>query len=125
MHPAITDERGSVSAEFAMILPALALIIALGVSAAQCGVVQVQLADAAADAARMIGRGDSAGSAAARVQAAQGGARMSVQRDGVLVCVTASAVPAGGVASTFTLELTATGCALDDQGGLPPAGRTE
>ncbi|MCS5723727.1 hypothetical protein N1028_06275 [Herbiconiux sp. CPCC 203407] len=114
------------SAEFAMILPALAMVIALGVTAAQqCGGVQMRLADAAADAARMIGRGEGAGSAAARVQAAQGGASMSVQRDGVLVCVTASAVPAGGIASTLTLELSATGCALDDQGGVADAGRPE
>jgi Flp pilus assembly protein TadG len=123
VRPAVADETGSVSAEFAMILPALAVVVALGVTAAQCGVVQMRLADAAADAARLIGRGEGAGSAAARVQAAQSGASMSVQRDGVLVCVTTSAVPAGGVASTFTVELSATGCALDDSRGPTGEGR--
>jgi Flp pilus assembly protein TadG len=121
----IVDERGSVSAEFAMILPALAVVLALGVTAAQCGVVQMRLADAAADAARMIGRGEGAGSAAARIRMAEGGASMSVRRDGVLVCVTASAVPTGGMASAFALELSATGCALDDAGGNPSAERPD
>lgn len=117
MHPGFMDERGSVSAEFAMILPALAVVIALGMAAVQCGVVQMRLADAAADAARMIGRGEGVESAAARVGVAESGSSMSVGRDGMLVCVTASAVPTGGIASTFAIELSATGCALDDAGG--------
>lgn len=114
MRTAGADERGSVTAEFAMVLPALAIVLALGATAAQCGVVEMRLADAAADAARMIGRGESAARAAARIDTAQAGASMSVTRDGALVCVTASAVPPGGFASTLSLELSALGCALDD-----------
>ncbi|MFB2586890.1 TadE family type IV pilus minor pilin [Herbiconiux liukaitaii] len=101
------------SAEFAMVLPALALVLGVGVVAAQGGVVQVRLADAAADAARMIGRGE-AGGAEARVATAHPGASMSVDREGPLVCVTASASPSLGGGLAVAIELSATGCAVDD-----------
>jgi len=96
-----------------MILPALALVVALGVAAAQVGVVQLRLADAASDAARLIGRGES-DRAAARIAAAQPGASMSVDRDGLIVCVTASATPSLGGGFDGVPRIAATGCALDD-----------
>jgi hypothetical protein len=99
-----------------MIVPAVTLVLALGLTAVQCGAIQVGLADASADAARMLGRGDPPGRAEARVAAVQPGASMSVQRGGALVCVEATASgPRGGLGAA--LRFSARGCALDDTAG--------
>ncbi|MGD8168305.1 TadE family type IV pilus minor pilin [Herbiconiux sp. P16] len=106
------SESGSVTAEFAMILPAVAVVLALGVGVVQLGSVRVALTDAAADAARILGRGDSEGAAASRVAQAQRGARMSVDHLGPVVCVTARAEVSPGLGALFSFE--GRGCALDD-----------
>jgi Flp pilus assembly protein TadG len=96
-----------------MILPAIAVVLALGVGVVQLGSVQVALTDAAADAARILGRGDPSGEAASRVAQAQAGAQMSVDRVGAVVCVTARAeVSPGLLGALFSFE--GQGCALDD-----------
>ncbi|SDZ40053.1 hypothetical protein SAMN05216554_3576 [Herbiconiux ginsengi] len=96
-----------------MILPAVALVLALGVGVIHIGAVRVALTDAAADAARLIGRGDSEGAAASRVSQAHSGAQMSVDHVGPVVCVTArTEVTPGLLGALFTFE--ARGCALDD-----------
>ena len=59
-----TDDRGAVAAEFAVALPALVLVIALGVGALSAGSRQVRLQDAVADAARLAAREDDPGRAA-------------------------------------------------------------
>ena len=100
------------TAEFALILPAVALLLAAGVGIVHLGAVQVALADAAADAARMIGRGDAAG-AAGRIGSVSPGAGSTVEHAGPFVCVTAtSPVTIGPLGALFSL--TARGCALDD-----------
>jgi hypothetical protein len=104
-------DRGSVTAEFAVALPAVLVVIVLGVSALSAGARQVRLQDAAADAARLIARGDDQGRAAQLVAGAVGDADMGVDRPGDLVCVTATA-PAG----LPGLTLSARSCAL--AGGL-------
>jgi hypothetical protein len=95
-----------------MILPAVAFVLALSVGAVQLGAVQVRLTDAAADAARILGRGDPPGQAADRVSAAEAGASMSVTHPGNLVCVTATAAVSVLLGSSF--EFSGRGCALDD-----------
>ncbi|WP_345803419.1 TadE family type IV pilus minor pilin [Microbacterium sp. AZCO] len=105
------DDRGSVVAEFAVALPAVALVLLLGGGALAAGARHVRLQDAAADAARLIARDEPESAAAAVVARAVAGASAAVDRTGELVCVTASA-PAGVVAIT----LTARSCAL--AGGL-------
>lgn len=98
-----------------MLLPAIALTLVLGLGLLQLGSIQVRLTDAAADAARLIGRGQDASS---RVSSAQLGATMAVSHDGPLVCVTVSAaVSATGAGSAVVL--TGTGCALDDSQAPP------
>lgn len=104
-------DRGSVTAEFAVALPAVVLVIALGVSALGAGARQVRLQDAAADAARLLARGDDHGRAQGAVTAAADGATMSIERSADLVCVTASAP-----ATLPGLTLAARSCAL--AGGL-------
>lgn len=109
-------DGGSVTAEFALVLPAVAVMLAIGLGVVHLGALQVGLTDAAADAARLIGRGDSEGAALARIVAAAPGAGMTVTGEGLLVCVTASAsVSVGALGSLF--ELSGQGCALDDRAG--------
>ena len=61
MRRAPRGEEGSVAAEFAVTLPALLLVLALGIGALAAGGQSVRLQDAAADAARLIARADDEG----------------------------------------------------------------
>jgi Flp pilus assembly protein TadG len=83
------DERGAVSAEFAVALPALLLVVLLGVGALGTGARQVRLQDAAADAARLLARGEDHGRARAVVAAA--GGTLTIEQRGDLVCAIARA----------------------------------
>ena len=106
------DDRGSVVAEFAVALPALIVVLIVGVGVLAAGARQVRLQDAVADAARLAARGEPAGRVGAVVASVAPGAVASVEPRGDLVCVT------GTVAATLPLPfaLTATSCAL--AGGL-------
>lgn len=106
------DDRGSVVAEFAIALPAVALVVLLGAGTLGACARQVRLQDGAADAARLAARGESDARATAAVATAVSGAAVAIGRRGDLVCVTASAPSFGAL----SLELSATSCALD--GGL-------
>jgi Flp pilus assembly protein TadG len=106
-------ERGSVAAELAIALPAVLLALLLGIGALNAAAVQVSLQDVAADAARLLGRGESVARAAGVIGAVDG-AGMNSSTSGDLVCVTASArVSVGRLVS---IPLSARSCALD--GGL-------
>ena len=69
------DEAGSSVAEFAVALPAVLLVLAMVLGGVQLGAVQVRLQDAAADAARSLGRGDPVSALAARLARQVPGAR--------------------------------------------------
>lgn len=102
-------ERGAVAAEFAVTLPAIVLVLLLALGALSAGARLVRLQDAAADAARLVARGEATERALSPLDAV--GGTGAVTRRGDLVCVTARA-PA-----PFALPpLTATSCAL--AGGL-------
>lgn len=105
-------DRGSVVAEFAVALPAVALVLLLGAGALGACARQVELQDAVADAARVLARGEDEGRAHSIVATAISDAAVSVDRRGDLVCATAIAAAPGAL--SFTLR--ATSCALD--GGL-------
>ena len=107
-------ERGSVAAELALALPAVVLTLLLGAGALGAAARQVALQDAAADAARLLGRGEDAGRASHAVSTAVPGAGMSSSSSGDLVCVKAHAdVAIGGF---VRIPLQASSCALS--GGL-------
>jgi Flp pilus assembly protein TadG len=106
-------ERGSVAAELAVALPAALLALLLGVGALSAATTQVALQDAAADAARLLGRGEQPSRAAGVVRAVPG-ARMASRDAGDLVCVTASAD--FRVGRLISVPLHAHSCALG--GGL-------
>lgn len=109
---AVRGERGSVSAEFAVLMPAVLLLLGLGLSAAQVSSRQLQLQDAAADAARIIARGEGMPAAERHLAALVPGAVLLAQRAGDLSCVLLSA--AGAPRGLFAaVRLEAKSCALD------------
>jgi hypothetical protein len=106
------DEAGSAAAEFAVALPAVALVLGLCVSGVAVSAQQVRLQDAAADAARVLGRGESAVVAAAHAGGGITGVQLESWVSGELVCARLSAPAAGPIGATG-LRLQATSCALD------------
>ena len=104
-------ERGSVVAEFAIALPAVLLVLATLLGGVQVASAHLRAQDAAADAARSWGRGDSSGAVAARVQRQLPGASVARASRGDLVCATVRARPAGPLAR-LGLTVSATSCAL-------------
>jgi hypothetical protein len=102
-------ERGSVAAEFAAVVPAVALVLALSLGGLQLATRQVQLQDAAALVARSAARGaDTAGLAGRLVP----GATSLIERRGDLVCarVTTHSTTLAAVLGSATIS--ATSCAL-------------
>jgi hypothetical protein len=80
------DDTGSVTVEFAVVLPAILLVTALVVGASAASAQSVRLADAAAVVARQTARGD-AGRVGAVLQELAPGASVQTQARGDLVCV--------------------------------------
>lgn len=107
----LRDERGSATAEFALAFPAVLGVVALLLGGVQVAALQVRAQDAAADAARGLGRGDARSAVAARVERQLPGAQLSTWVDGELRCVRVAVAPGGPVA-VLGLRARATGCAL-------------
>ena len=101
-----SSERGSVTAEFAAVVPAVLLMLACCLAGIQITGQQVRLQDAAADVSRSVARGG--GTAAA----AQVGASVAVVDRGDLVCATLSARSRPIVGGALSITLTASSCAL-------------
>ena len=97
------------TAEFAVALPAIALVLAACLASVHLVAHQVRLTDAAADAARALARGESAAEADAIADRVSGGASLAVTEDGVFVCVTLRASGSGLLAA---IELQAESCAV-------------
>jgi hypothetical protein len=110
MHSPFRDEAGTVTAEFAIILPAVVLVLGCALGAIGLGGEQLRLQGAAFDAARLLGRGDAG--ALERVHAVAQDARLGVRSSGSLICADVSATVALGVLSGIVLNASA--CALDD-----------
>jgi hypothetical protein len=106
------DDRGAVTAEFAVALPAIIVVLALGLGALAAGATSVRLQHAAAESARLFGRGDEAG---ARAVVTSIGATASVDRGSTLVCVEVS-VPVPFPLPLPLGPLSARSCALDGGG---------
>ncbi len=97
MRSASGDETGSITAEFAAVVPAVLLVLAMSLAALQLGSAQLRLQDAAAVTARALARGDSAPGVDAAV---------ATWRQGDLLCVRLSR------AAQFAVTLSAESCAL-------------
>ena len=83
--PFRADERGSVTAELAVALPSVVLVLACCVSGMSLAGQQLRLTDAAALAARSLARGGDPEATAARLSS---GAIVTRSAEGDLVCVT-------------------------------------
>jgi Flp pilus assembly protein TadG len=105
------DDQGSVTAEFAVVVPAVLLVLATMLGGVQAAGLQLRLQDAAADAARALGRGEHAAAVASRSAEQVAGAVLASELRGDLVCARLTAVPAGP-AAVLGLRLTASSCAL-------------
>lgn len=100
------SERGSVTAEFAVALPSVVLVLACCLGGMAVAGQQLRLTDAAALAARALARGDDPGATAARL--APGADVTASAEEGGIVCVTLTASAQG----PLPLTLTARSCAL-------------
>lgn len=105
------SDRGSVTAEFAAVIPAVLLVLACCLSGVQIATLQLRLQDAAAVTARAVSRGD-----AIAVTSLIPGATAISRREGPLLCVTAtvSSPIAGGMLGT--IPLAARSCAAASGG---------
>ena len=85
-------DRGMVTAELAVAVPVVVVVLALGLSAIRLGIDEVRCVDAARLAARALAQGDSEGSARAlAVTAGPPGASVVVGSTGAEVSATVSA----------------------------------
>jgi hypothetical protein len=106
-----------VTAEFAAGLPAVVVVLALCLGGIQTVGQQVRMMDAAADAARLLARGDGADAARDRVSRAVGAVSFATEADGDFRCVHLDAEPDFLPARALNLPVSATSCALAGPGG--------
>lgn len=108
-------EAGSVTAEFALLMPAVLLVIATVLGGAQLASLQLRLGDAAAGAARAIARGDAEPTVRQQVAQLVAGSVVVVRQQGDYTCVSASGRTASGPLALLP-ALTGVGCALRSVG---------
>ena len=110
MRSRTAGDRGSVTAEFATVIPAVVLVLAGCLACVQLAGQQVRLQDAAADASRALARGDA--SAASRATSLVPGARLASTASGDLVCARLTARANSPVGAVLGVTLQARSCAL-------------
>lgn len=87
------DERGSVTAEVAVVTPAVVLIVLFAVSALSAGGQQIRLEHAAAQSARYLARGEDPAHVSDVARRIAGDVNIDAGDDGDLACVTLTAAP--------------------------------
>lgn len=103
-------EHGGVTAEFAVVLPAVLVVVGLVASLGSAQATRVLLQDAVADAARLAGRAESSARVVGAVTATVPGAGVAQHTDGDVVCVTGTTT--AHVLGVVPVPLTARACAL-------------
>ncbi|NII42086.1 Flp pilus assembly pilin Flp [Curtobacterium flaccumfaciens] len=104
------SERGSVTVEFAVALPIVAVVLAAGIAGVVAVDLQGRLQTATAVAARAVARGDDA--AARRVLGQAGAGPIRVERASGLVCVEVGRPAGGGPFANVVLR--GSSCAVDE-----------
>lgn len=100
--------RGAVTAEFAVALPAVMLLLALLLAGSAAGITQLRLEEAARAGARALARGEDAGAVDGIVRRLAGDSASSlVVADGEWLSVTVSARVSGPVGSMIPWTLSA------------------
>jgi Flp pilus assembly protein TadG len=110
------------TAELAVVLPALVLVIAAGLTTVSVILAQVRCVDAAREAARAAARGEAPDVVrSAAVRAAPGAARVEVASAGeeVRVTVSARAGRVGGLLPAFHVSAAATALREPESTGVP------
>lgn len=101
-------DRGAVTAEFAVALPAVLLLLALLLAGSAAGITQLRLEEAARAGARALARGEDAGAVDGIVrQLAGASASSSIMADGEWLSVTVSGRVSGPVGSIVPWTLSA------------------
>lgn len=103
-------DRGSVTAEFAVVLPAVVALVAALVWGLQLAATHVRIQDAAAVAARAVARGEALPQEV--IFAAAPGAHAATRQQGELVCVEVTAGAEGPIG--LVVALGAASCALGE-----------
>lgn len=110
-------DRGAVTAEFAVALPAVVLLLAFLLAGGAAGITQVRLEEAARAGARATARGEAAGSVEGIVRRLAGeGVTSAVTEDGQWLTVTASSRVGGALGPLIPWTLTASASARSETG---------
>ena len=97
------DDRGGVTAEFAITLPVVLLVLGVVIGGLTLASYRVGITGLAGDLARLEARGDTA-QAAARLDEHTGPVALSRSTSGSLHCVTAHASPGSGLLAALSVE---------------------
>ncbi|RFA15458.1 hypothetical protein B7R21_03885 [Subtercola boreus] len=108
----LRDDRGTVTAEFAVALPAVILVLMLAVAALQGAALQVRVVDAAAVAARTLARGEAGGDVGGRLHQLLGEYSLGTANEGDFLCATVSAPIRFGAFGSAGFDASARSCAL-------------
>ncbi|WP_159707077.1 TadE family type IV pilus minor pilin [Arthrobacter sp. 18067] len=113
------QDRGAVTAEFAVALPAVILLLAFMLAGGAAGITQLRLEEAARAGARASARGETAASVQGIVRRLGGeGVSSSLVDDGTWLTVTASSPVGGALGKLIPWTLSASASA---RGELPSA----
>jgi hypothetical protein len=116
--------RGAVTAEFAVALPAVMLLLALLLAGSAAGVTQLRLEEAARAGARALARGEDAGAVGVIVrQLAGDSAASAVASDGDWLTVTVSGRVPGAVGSLLPWTFSARAWTRGETSGPSAAAR--
>ncbi len=107
-HSLVGDTSGSVTAEFAVAVPALLLVLGLVIGTVQLSAQRIALTALAGDVSRLEARGDTR-LASARLSEHQGTPVISRTESGGVLCVVATGSPAFGILAP--LRVAGRGCA--------------
>jgi len=110
----LRGERGSVTAEFAIVVPTVLVVLGLSVGAVVLAAHRLTLSSAAVELARLEARGDVA-AAGARLAVLGEGVEVARSRDGPLLCIVLAARPGAGALGL--IRLSAGGCAAVSEVG--------
>jgi Flp pilus assembly protein TadG len=105
---AITPDHGSVTVEAALVIAVLVVVVASCLAGIGCVIAQLRCADAAREAARLAGRGDSASAASAVATIGPSGAVLSLRTQGELVTATVSVAAVSGLLPGVRISASAT-----------------
>jgi hypothetical protein len=115
-------DGGMATAELAVVLPALVLVVAAALTAVSVLLAQLRCVDAAREGARAAARGEPAEvvrSAAVRVAPAAATVDLASEGETVRVTVSARAGRAGGLLPTFGVTATAVALREPEPTGVP------